>query len=84
MLLSFFLSGHMFPLDLMPAPLDWLIGLLPFQYLAYFPSAVALGKIQGEALAWGLVVQFAWVLLFLGLSRVLWVRGLVRYGGYGG
>lgn len=84
MLLSFFLSGHMFPLDLMPPPLDWLIGLLPFQYLAYFPSAIALGKIQGSDLAWGLGIQFAWVLFFWVLSRVLWTRGLVRYGGYGG
>ena len=84
MLLSFFLSGHMFPLDLMPAPLDWMIGLLPFQYLAYFPSAVALGKIQGDALVWGLVLQFVWVLIFGVLCRVLWQRGLVRYGGYGG
>jgi len=84
MLFSFFLSGHMFPLDLMPAPLDWIIGLLPFQYLAYFPSAVALGKIQGDALITGLIIQFVWVLIFGGLCRILWQRGLVRYGGYGG
>lgn len=84
MLLSFFLSGHMFPLDLMPAPLDWMIGLLPFQYLAYFPSAVALGKISGNELVWGLVIQFAWVAGFWILCRILWTRGLVRYGGYGG
>jgi ABC-2 type transport system permease protein len=84
MLLSFFLSGHMFPLDLMPAPLDWMIGLLPFQYLAYFPSAVALGKIQGDALVTGLIVQFLWVLVFGVLCRILWHRGLIRYGGYGG
>ncbi len=84
MLLSFFLSGHMFPLDLMPAPLDWMIGLLPFQYLAYFPSAVALGKIQGDALVTGLIVQFVWVLVFGVLCRILWHRGLIRYGGYGG
>lgn len=84
MLFSFFLSGHMFPLDLMPAPLDWMIGLLPFQYLAYFPSAVALGKIQGDALVTGLIVQFVWVLVFGVLCRILWHRGLIRYGGYGG
>lgn len=84
MLFSFFLSGHMFPLDLMPAPLDWIIGTMPFQYLAYFPSAVALGKVTGEDLVWGLVVQYAWVIGFWVLCRWLWVRGLARYGGYGG
>jgi ABC-2 type transport system permease protein len=84
MLFSFFLSGHMFPLDLLPAPLDWLIKLLPFQYLAYFPSAIALGKVTGDELVWGLTLQFAWVLFFWLLCRILWIRGLVRYGGYGG
>lgn len=84
MLLTFFLSGHMFPLDLMPAPLDWIIGLLPFQYLAYFPSAVALGKVTGEELIWGVVIQYVWVIGFWVLCRWLWVRGLARYGGYGG
>ncbi len=84
MLLSFFLSGHMFPLDLLPAPFDWIVGLLPLQYLAYFPSAVALGKIQGWPMVQGLVIQYVWILFFIVLSRVLWNRGLVRYGGYGG
>src|SRR5262245_24283918 len=38
--LNFFVSGHMFPLDLLPAPWDTLLKLLPFQYMAYFPAAV--------------------------------------------
>ena len=34
-----------------------LVGLLPLQYLAYFPSAVFLGKITGLELAKGLLVE---------------------------
>ena len=45
--LNFFVSGHMFPLDLLPEPWADVLKWLPFSYLAYFPSAVFVGKIQG-------------------------------------
>jgi ABC-2 type transport system permease protein len=59
MLLSFFLSGHMFPLDMLPQPWGSILEWLPFRYLAYFPAAVYLGKIQGGELAIALLVEFA-------------------------
>ncbi len=56
MLLNFFLSGHMFPINMLNAvPLGGgisagdVVALLPFQYLAYFPAAVFLKKITGAA-----------------------------------
>jgi ABC-2 type transport system permease protein len=82
--LNFFVSGQMFPIDLLPH--GWVIALkaLPFQYLAYFPAAIFLGKIQGEALWWGLLTQAAWGLALIALSRWLYGLGLRRYGAYGG
>ena len=50
MLFNFFLSGHMFPLDMLPEPWHTLVELTPLMYLAYFPAAVLLGKIQGWTL----------------------------------
>jgi ABC-2 type transport system permease protein len=61
-----------------------LVGILPLQYLAYFPSAVFLGKVQGAELAWGLGVQAAWVVFFLVASRTAFHLGVKRYSGYGG
>ena len=84
MLLNFFLSGHMFPLTWLPGGFEWAVQALPFQYLAYFPAAVFLGKIAGPDLYWGVAVQFAWVMFFLVLSRLLWHRGVKRYSGFGG
>lgn len=84
MLLSFFLSGHMFPLDFLPEPWSQLVEFLPFRYLAYFPSAVWLGKVQGAELVRGLIVEFCWVLFFIGLSRFMLARGVNRYSGFGG
>jgi ABC-2 type transport system permease protein len=81
---TFFVSGHMFPLDLLPPFWATLLKALPFQYLAYFPAAIFLGKIQGAELAHGLVVELGWVVGFLVLSRVLYRFGLRRYSAFGG
>lgn len=84
MLLNFFLSGHMFPLDLLPDGIEAVIRALPLHYMAYFPTAVFLGKIEGAALTEGLWVGAAWIAFFIGLSRVLLLRGYNRYSGFGG
>jgi ABC-2 type transport system permease protein len=84
MLFSFFLSGHMFPLDMLPQPWRTIVELTPLMYLAYFPAAVLLGKITGWALVRGLVIEAAWVLIFILLSRVLFHYGTRRYSAYGG
>ena len=84
MLFSFFLSGHMFPLVMLPEPWRTLVDLTPLQYLAYFPAAVLLGKIEGWELAIGLAMQVEWVVLFVVLSRVLFDRGTKRYSAFGG
>jgi ABC-2 type transport system permease protein len=84
MLFNFFLSGHMFPLDMLPGTWRTLVELTPLQFLAYFPAAVLLEKIHGWDLAWGLLIETAWVLLFMVLARVLYHRGTRRYSAFGG
>ena len=84
MLLSFFLSGHMFPLDMLPSPWRQIVDLLPLQYLAYYPAAVFLGKVTGWELVRGLGVEFAWMLFFVVTARVMLYRGFKRYSGFGG
>jgi ABC-2 type transport system permease protein len=81
---NFFISGQMFPLDLLPPFWAMLLKALPFQYLAYFPTAVFLGKIQGPALWYGLAQEAAWALFFIVLARVLYRLGLRRYSAFGG
>ncbi|MEX0978596.1 MAG: ABC-2 family transporter protein [Pirellulales bacterium] len=84
MLFSFFFSGHMFPIDMLPGVWGTVVRAVPLQYLAYFPAAVFLGKVQGAELAWGLALQAAWVLFFCGLCRLAFYLGVKRYSGYGG
>ncbi len=84
MLLNFFFSGHMFPIDLLPGVWGDLVRLLPLQYLAYFPAAVFLGRVSGPALVAGLWTQFAWVVFFAVAARVAFHFGVQRYSGFGG
>jgi ABC-2 type transport system permease protein len=84
MLFNFFLSGHMFPLDMLPPTLQFAVKCLPLQYMAYFPAAVFLGKVQGADLVWGLAGQAAWLVFFIFLSRFLFARGVKRYSAFGG
>jgi ABC-2 type transport system permease protein len=84
MTLNFFISGHMLPLDLLPQPWSGLLKVLPFQYMAYFPAVVFLGKIQGRELALHLGLELFWAVAFMVLARTLYRAGLRRYSAYGG
>jgi len=62
MLVQYLLSGHMFPIDLLATVPSGVAGVsladvvrwLPFEYTAYFPAAVWLGKVRGsESVATG-------------------------------
>jgi ABC-2 type transport system permease protein len=82
--LAYFVSGQMMPLDMLPPFWAGLLKALPFQYLAYFPAVIFLGKVKGAELAWGLLAQLAWAVALVVLTRWLFHRGLRRYSAYGG
>jgi ABC-2 type transport system permease protein len=84
MTLNFFISGHMLPLDLLPQPWSTILKTLPFQYMAYFPAVVFLGKVRGWELVYQLVAGMFWAIFFIVLSRVLFRMGLGRYSAFGG
>ncbi len=84
MLTSFFFSGQMFPIDMLPGFWGTLVRIIPLQYLAYFPAAVFLGKVQGADLAWGLLIQLGWVVFFIVACRLTFYLGVRRYSGFGG
>ena len=81
---EYFLSGHLFPLDLMPIWFRGILEWLPFTYELFFPVAVFLEKVQGAALYRGLSIQAGWVMLGLAVGQIMWARGLRHYGAYGG
>jgi ABC-2 type transport system permease protein len=84
MLFSFFLSGHMFPLTLLPGWAEWFVQLLPLKYLAYFPAAIFLGKIPPEELGTEIAIEACWMIFFIITCRLAYSAGVRRYSGYGG
>ncbi|MEM8732633.1 MAG: ABC-2 family transporter protein [Planctomycetota bacterium] len=84
MLLNFFLSGHMFPLDWLPEPWYSIVEWLPFKYLAYFPAALFLGKIPASEVWYHLAIEAAWLVGMIAIARFLYARGVRRYSGFGG
>ena len=84
MTLNYFISGHMFPLDLLPWPWAGILKALPFQYMAYFPAVIFLRKITGWELVLHLLLELTWAIVFMLLCRGLYRLGLKRYSAYGG
>ena len=92
MLVQYLLSGHMFPIDMLADIPTGIAGVsiadvirwLPFEYTAYFPAAVWLGKIQGATLARDLAIEAGWVVVMAVACRIAWWRGTRRYSAFGG
>lgn len=83
-IINFFVSGQLFPLDLLGPRVAAFLQYLPFQYLAYFPAMVFLEMKTGPELAWGLAIELCWAVLFVVLSRRLYRIGLRYYSAFGG
>ena len=92
MLVHYLLSGHMFPLDMLSGIQTGITGVsvadlvrwLPFEYTAYFPAAVWLGKVRGAELVRSLAIEAGWVVAMAVACRIVWRRGTRRYSAFGG
>jgi len=77
-------SGHLFPLDILPAGLQRVLVFTPFPYELYFPVSIYLGKVTGAQLVQGMAIQAFWVVVAYGLARFTWQRGIRHYAAAGG
>ena len=84
MMLNYFLSGHMIPLDFFPEPYASWMQAMPLKYLAYVPPAIFLGRYDESELSGLLLTEAAWIVALLIANRVMLRRGLRRYGAFGG
>ena len=90
MMINYFLSGHMIPLEwiskasIFGIQIGSFVEYLPFRYLAYTPSAIMLGKIPPDQLSRVLLIELAWVVGLLIAVRFAFNRGVKRYSAFGG
>jgi ABC-2 type transport system permease protein len=81
---EYYLSGRLFPLDVMPDGIRSVLKLLPFTYELYFPVAIFMEKVRGAELWTGLAIQAGWVITCYLAARLMWRAGLRRYESVGG
>lgn len=84
MMLNYFLSGHMLPLDWLPGWLGVVVQWLPFKYLAYFPAAIMLQRYDHGQLATELLIEVVWIGVLLIANRAAYHFGVKRYSAFGG
>jgi ABC-2 type transport system permease protein len=77
------LSGWIVPIDLFPPAVIEALQVLPFRYMLSFPIEILLGRLSLAEIGRGLAVQMAWAGVFWLGYRLLWQRGLRRYGAVG-
>lgn len=84
MMIEFFLSGHLIPLNILPAPTQPFLTLSPFGYEGYWPCVILMGKVPQEQLPRLLGIGFLWIGVFYAISQMMWKMGLKRYSAVGG
>lgn len=77
-------GGHLFPLDILPVWLATVLNYTPFPYQLFFPVSVYLGRTTGPDLWRGLTIQAVWVVIFYGVARWMFSRGIRKYTAFGG
>ena len=78
-----FLSGALFPLDILPQTLQKIINLTPFPYLIFFPLKIYLGELSGIIIAKGLAISIIWAFILYYLMNKMWSKGLKVYESHG-
>jgi ABC-2 type transport system permease protein len=76
-------GGVLIPLDLYPEDLRALLPYTPYFYVVNFPVKVLTGDWTAAALAQAFAVQAVWIAAIVAVQRLLWRRGLRRYGAVG-
>lgn len=83
MVVTEFLSGALFPIDILPRYLQNILYLLPFPYLIFFPLQVYLGKLGAMEIITGLLISLFWAVALWFLMKTVWSRGLKAYQAFG-
>nr|WP_223804595.1 ABC-2 family transporter protein [Lactococcus protaetiae] len=73
-----FMSGSLIPLSFFPPAIGHLLSLLPFSSLIYTPVMIYLGKENTSQILIAFAIQVVWLLIFMGLSKLIWRYTITR------
>ena len=78
------LSGSIIPLWFFPAPLQKVLGFMPFMYIYQLPLSIYIGQINGSELVFQMCVQVIWLAIFafvFNVARKKSVMNILVQGG---
>jgi ABC-2 type transport system permease protein len=78
-IISEFLSGSVFPLDILPQSMQNILYFSPFPYLLFFPVQIYLGKFSSSFALRGIVISTGWIIILYFLMNFIWRRGLAAF-----
>lgn len=81
--LTNFLSGRVFPLNMLPVAYFNATLFFPFAYIYFIPLQLYLGKISLDQSWFYLGVEIFWLILLYGIIRLLYKKGLRKFEGVG-
>jgi len=84
MMLEFFMSGQLIPLNILPQSLHHFLFYSPFSYEGYWPCMILMGKVPQDQLLPVLGRGVLWIGAFYGAVQLMWRMGLKRYSAVGG
>src|SRR4051794_24621214 len=78
------LSGRLVPMALMPAWVQTLANVLPFQWTFGFPIEALVGDLPTDRLVGGLAMQLLWIVIGSIVVRIVWRSAIRRYSAVSG
>lgn len=81
-ILTWFLTGSFFPLDILPKKVYSFLLLTPFPYLIYLPAKVFLDGFSLK-LAVPILISCCWCLGLYFVTKKVWEKGIKIYSAYG-
>ena len=79
-----FLSGAVVPLAFLPSGLAAVLNFLPFASLSYTPVMIYMGMYTYPQIAMRLGLQLFWMVIMLGVSKLIWRSAVKRLAIQGG
>jgi len=78
-----FVSGGLFPLDVLPSAIFEKLIFLPFTYMLYFPLKIYLGQLSTSQILSGMAIASVWTIVFYLIVKLVWQAGLKVYTSQG-
>ena len=79
-----FLSGGIIPLAFLPSGIAAVLDILPFASLSYTPVMIYMGMYSAAEIMWHMGLQLFWMLVMVGISKLIWNSAVKRLSVHGG